>query len=88
VVAQVSDPDAQLEVIEIVYNEKLAIEDTQELVNRVTGKEPSYVTADQASHFHSPSCPFAQLIPEDRKLKFYSRKDVAKRGKVPCMQCL
>ncbi len=88
VVSQVSDPDAQLEVIEMVYNEKLGLEETQELVNRVTGKEPSYVTADQASHFHSPSCPFAQLIPEDRKLKFYSRKDVAKRGKVPCMQCL
>ncbi len=88
VVAQISDPDAQLEVIEMVYNEKLGLEETQELVNRVTGKEPSFVTADQASHFHSPSCPFAQLIPEDRKLKFYSRKDVAKRGKVPCMQCL
>jgi len=88
VVAQISDPDAQLEVIEMVYNEKLGLEETQELVNRVTGKEPSFVTADQASHFHSPSCPFAQLIPEDRKIKFYSRRDVAKRGKVPCMQCL
>jgi ParB family chromosome partitioning protein len=88
VVSKVDDPDAQLEVIEMVYNEKLGVEETQELVNRVTGKEPDYVTADQASHFHSPSCPFAQLIPEDRKLKFYSRKDVAKRGKVPCMQCL
>ncbi len=88
VLSAVSDPDAQLEVIELVYNEKLGIEETQELVDRVSGKEPAYVTAEQAAHFHSPSCPFAQLIPEDRKMKFHSRKEVAKRGKVPCMQCL
>jgi ParB family chromosome partitioning protein len=88
IVSGVSDPDAQLEVVELVYNEKLGLEETQELVDRVSGKEPAFVTAEQAAHFHSPSCPFAQLIPEDRKMKFYSRKEVAKRGKVPCMQCL
>ena len=87
-VSEIEDPDAQLEVIELVYNEKLGIEETQEIVNRITNKEPSYVTADQAAHFHSPSCPFAQLIPEDRKLKFYSKREAARRGKIPCMQCL
>jgi len=87
-VAQIPDPDAQLEVIEIIYNEKLGLEETQELVDRVTGKEPSYVTADQATHYHAPSCPFALLIPEERKLKFYSRREAARRGKIPCMQCL
>ncbi len=87
-VKEISDPDAQLEVIEMVFNEKLGVEETKELCDRVTHKEASYVTADQAAHFHSPSCPYAQLIPEDRKMKFYSKKEVAKRGKIPCMQCL
>ena len=88
VISAISDPDAQLETIEMVYNEKLGLEETQELVNRMTNKEAAYVTADQAAHFHAPTCPFAQLIPEDRKLKFHSKKDVARKGKVPCMQCL
>jgi ParB family chromosome partitioning protein len=87
-ISAISDPDAQLETIEMVYNEKLGIEETQELVNRVTNKEAAYITADQAAHFHAPSCPFAQLIPEDRKQKFHSKKEVARKGKVPCMQCL
>jgi ParB family chromosome partitioning protein len=87
-VKEISDPDAQLEVIEMIYNEKLGVEETQELVNRVTNKEPAYVTADQAAHFHAPSCPYAQLIPEDRKMKFYSKREVARKGKLPCMQCL
>jgi ParB family chromosome partitioning protein len=87
-ISAISDPDAQLETIEMVYNEKLGIEETQELVNRVTNKEAAYITADQAAHFHAPTCPFAQLIPEDRKLKFHSKKEVARKGKVPCMQCL
>lgn len=87
-VSEISDPDAQLEVIEMIYNEKLGLEETQEIVSRMTHQEPAYVTADQAAHFHAPSCPFAQLIPEDRKMKFYSKKEVARRGKLPCMQCL
>jgi len=87
-ISAISDPDAQLETIEMVYNEKLGLEETQELVNRVTNKEAAYITADQAAHFHAPTCPFAQLIPEDRKLKFHSKKEVARKGKVPCMQCL
>jgi ParB family chromosome partitioning protein len=87
-ISAISDPDAQLETIEMVYNEKLGLEETQELVNRMTNKEAAYITADQAAHFHAPTCPFAQLIPEDRKLKFHSKKEVARKGKVPCMQCL
>ena len=87
-VAKIEDADAQLEVIELIYNEKLSVEETQEFVNRINGGEPAFVTADQAAHFHSPCCPFVLLIPEDRKQKFYSKKDVARKGKVPCMQCL
>jgi len=87
-ISAISDPDAQLETIEMVYNEKLGLEETQELVNRMTNKDAAYVTADQAAHFHAPTCPFAQLIPDDRKLKFHSKKEVARKGKVPCMQCL
>jgi ParB family chromosome partitioning protein len=88
VICRIGDPDAQLEVVEMVYNEKLGVEETNELVNRVTNQAPSFVTTDQAAHFHAPTCPYAQLIPEDRRLKFYSRKEVSKRGKMPCMQCL
>ena len=88
VISAISDPDAQLETIEMVYNEKLGLEETQELVNRMTNKAAAYITADQAAHFHAPTCPFAQLIPEERKLKFHSKKEVARKGKVPCMQCL
>ena len=87
-VAEISDADAQLEVVEIIYNEKLSEDETAALCDRVIGKEPSFVTADQAAHYHSPNCPFVQLIPEGRKQKFYSKREVAKRGKVPCMQCL
>jgi len=86
--ATISDPDAQLEVIELAYNEKLSLEDTKEVVDRVTGRAANYVTADQSAHYHSPACPFAQLIPEDRRMKFYTRKEVSGRGKIPCMQCL
>jgi ParB family chromosome partitioning protein len=86
--ATISDPDAQLEVIELTYNEKLSLEDTKEIVDRVTGREANYVTADQASHYHAPSCPFAQLIPEERRMKFYTRREAVGRGKIPCMQCL
>jgi ParB family chromosome partitioning protein len=88
IISAVSDPDAQLETIELVYNETLGLEETQEMVNRMTNKEAAYITADQAAHFHAPTCPYAQLIPEDRKLKFHSKKEVARKGKVPCMQCL
>lgn len=88
IAAGIDDPDAQLETIELIYNEKLGLEESKELIDRVGGKEPAYVTAESSAHFHSPACPFAQLIPDDRREKFYSRKEVAKRGKMPCMQCL
>ena len=87
-VSKIEDTDAQLEVIELIYNEKINVDETNELVNRITGGEPGFVTADQAAHFHSPCCPFALLIPEDRKQKYYSKKEVSRKGKVPCMQCL
>ena len=87
-IAAITDPDAQLEVVELVYNEKLSIEDTKEVVDRVVGRAANYVTADQSTHYHSPACPFAQLIPEERRQKFYTRKEVVGHGKIPCMQCL
>lgn len=87
-VAQIKDPDAQLEVIELVYGQKMDMDMTREFVNRIVRKEASYVTTDDGAHFHAPSCPFAQLIPEDRRQKYYTKKEVTKRGKIPCMQCL
>lgn len=88
IVAQIDDPDVMLEVIEMIYNEKIGVEETREVVDRILKKEPNYVTSDASVHFHSPACPFTQLIPEDRRMKFYSKKEVSRRGKIPCMQCL
>jgi hypothetical protein len=88
IVAEIDDPDVMLEVIEMIYNEKLGVEETREITDRILKKEPSFVTSDQSVHFHSPNCPFTQLIPEERRMKFYSKKEVARRGKIPCMQCL
>ncbi len=88
IVSEISDPDVMLEVIEMIYNEKIGVEETRELVDRILKKEPAYVTSDQSVHFHSPACPFAELIPEERRMKFYSKKEVARRGKIACMQCL
>ena len=87
-VSDIDDPDVMLEVIEMIYNEKLGIEETHEICSRILRKEPPYVTSEQSVHFHAPSCPFTQLIPEERRMKFYSKKEVARRGKVACMQCL
>ncbi|GEM_PF-6648708 len=87
-VAEIDDPDVMLEVIEMVYNEKLGVEETREVVDRIMKKEPNYVTCEGSVHYHSPACPFTQLIPEERRMKFYSKKEVARRGKIPCMQCL
>lgn len=88
IVSEISDPDVMLEVIEMIYNEKIGVEESRELVDRILKKEPAYVTSDQSVHFHSPCCPFAQLIPEERRMKFYSKKEVSSRGKIACMQCL
>ncbi|MBI2901635.1 MAG: ParB/RepB/Spo0J family partition protein [Planctomycetes bacterium] len=88
IVAEIDDPDVMLEVIEMVYNEKLGVEETREVVDRIMKKEPNYVTSEASVHYHSPACPFTQLIPEERRMKFYSKKEVARRGKIPCMQCL
>jgi ParB family transcriptional regulator, chromosome partitioning protein len=88
IVAAIEDPDVMLEVIEMVYNEKIGVEETREIVDRILKKEPNYVTSEGSVHFHSPACPFTQLIPEERRMKFYSKKEVSRRGKIPCMQCL
>jgi ParB family chromosome partitioning protein len=88
IVAEIDDPDVMLEVIEMVYNEKIGVEETREVVDRIVKKEPNYVTSDASVHYHSPACPFTQLIPEDRRMKFYSKKEATRRGKIPCMQCL
>lgn len=88
VVEELPDPDHQLEVIELVYNGKMDVEATRELVDRMLRKEPPFVSSDDGVHFHKPACPYAQLIPDNRRMKYYSKKEPAKRGKIACMHCL
>ncbi len=88
VIAEASDPDVQLEIVEMVYNTKMSDEELREMVDRVTRKEPNFVTTDGSAHFHAPHCPYAMLIPENRRMKFYSKREAGKLGKIACMQCL
>lgn len=88
VLAQIRDADILMEVIELVYNERLSPEDTGEMVDRILRKEPSFVTSDGSHHFHAPHCPYAQLIPEPQRQAFHSKKEGVRRGKIACMQCL
>jgi ParB family chromosome partitioning protein len=86
--AQIQDPDVQLEVIELVYGEKLPAEETRDVVDRILRKEPPFVTAEGSAHFHAPHCPYAELIPPALRTTFFSKKEGARRGKLACMQCL
>ena len=88
VLAQIDDPEDQLEVIELVYADKLDLERTRELVHRMLRKEAPYVSSDDGVHFHSPACAYAGLIPQGRMLKYWSKREPVKRGKIPCMNCL
>ncbi len=87
-IAQIKEPEHQLEVIELVYVEKLDVVSAKELVDRMTHKDAPYVAADDGVHFHSPACAYAGLIPNNRLKKYWSRKEPAKKGKIPCMNCL
>lgn len=88
IVAEVSDPDVQLEIVELVYNTGLADEDLREMVDRINRKEPPFVTSDGSAHYHAGHCPYALLIPENRRTKFYSKKEAGRLGKIACMNCL
>lgn len=88
ILAEIRDPDVQMEMVELIYAEKLSVEDTREAVDRILRKEPPFVTADGAVHFHAPHCPYAALIPERDRQTFYSKKEGSRLGKIACMQCL
>ncbi len=88
VLAQIQDPDIQAEVIDLVYGEKMPVEETQDMVDRILRKEPPFVTSDGSMHFHAPHCPYAELIPAAMRTTFFSKKEGSKRGKIACMQCL
>ncbi len=88
VVSEIDDPDAMLEVIEMIYNDRLEAGETREIVDRIMQKEPPFVASRDGVHFHSNTCPYSKLIPSDRMMKFYSKREVTKKGKIACMQCL
>jgi ParB family chromosome partitioning protein len=88
VVAQLEDPEDQLEVVELVYVEHLDVERTRELVDRMMRKEAPYVSSDDGVHFHSKSCAYAGLIPANRLMRYWSKREPVKKGKIPCMNCL
>ena len=56
-----------------------------EIYEEMERKWPEY---QDGVHFHSNNCPYSKLIPSDRMMKFYSKKEVTKKGKIACMQCL
>jgi ParB family chromosome partitioning protein len=88
IIEELDDPDLQLEVVEMVYEQKLSRDETRELVDRMLRRDAPYVMSEDGVHFHAPHCPYAQLIPADRKVGAWSKKEPAKRGKIPCMNCL
>lgn len=91
-VAQVLDevPDAELQaqLVEMVREESLDVEEARAMVDRVMRKQPAFVTTRESRHFHSVECPFAQLIPDDRRVGLYSRREGRRWGKIACMNCL
>ena len=90
IIAEIQDSNVQLEVVEMVYNAGagMADEDLRGVVDRIIRKEPTFVTTDGSPHFHASHCPYAISIPDDRREKFYTRREAGRRGKVACMQCL
>lgn len=90
VIAEIEDSNVQLEVVEMVYNAgpDMGDEDLRGVVDRIVRKEPSFVTTDGSPHFHASHCPYAIGIPDDRREKFYTKREAGRRGKVACMQCL
>jgi ParB family chromosome partitioning protein len=90
VIAEIPDSNVQLEVVEMVYNAgpEMADEDLRGVVDRIIRREPNYVTTDGSPHFHASHCPYAIGIPDDRREKFYTKREAGRRGKVACMQCL
>ena len=90
IIAEIEDTNVQLEVVEMVYNagSDLGDEDLRGVVARIVHKEPAFVTTDGSPHFHAPHCPYAIGIPDDRREKFYTKREAGRRGKVACMQCL
>ena len=90
VIAEIEDSNVQLEVVEMVYNAgpDMGDEDLRGVVDRIVRKAPSFVTTDGSPHFHAAHCPYAIGIPDDRREKFYTKREAGRRGKVACMQCL
>lgn len=87
-ISELSDPDDQLEVIEMVWQHKIGGDETRTLVDRMRRKDAPYVASDDGVHFHAPSCAFAKLIPDGRRVSFWTAKEPAKRGKIACLNCL
>jgi len=90
IIAEIEDSNVQLEVVEMVYNAgaDMTDEDLRGVVDRIIRKEPSFVTTNGSPHFHASHCPYAIGIPDDRREKFYTKREAGRRGKVACMQCL
>jgi ParB family chromosome partitioning protein len=90
IIAEITDANVQLEVVEMAYNAgaELGEEDLRGVVDRIIRKEPAYVTTNGSPHFHASHCPYAIGIPDERREKFYTKREAGRRGKVACMQCL
>lgn len=88
IIAEIDDPEVMSTVIDTIYAEKFDAEGTQEFVDRILHKPARFISNEDSPHFHSPSCPFALLIPREKRAGFYSKREAGLRGKIACMQCL
>jgi len=87
-IAQLPDPESMLEAVEMTVQDRLDLESTRAMVERMLRRPPRFVSNADSPHYHSPSCPFAQFIPAEKQARFYSKKEARRRGKIACMQCL
>ena len=88
IIAEIDDLEVMSTVIDTIYAEKFDAEGTQEFVDRILHKPPRFISNEDSPHFHSPACPFALLIPDTKRARFYSKREAGLRGKIACMQCL
>lgn len=82
------DSKATIAAIEEIYRNRLSIEETDELINRLTKKKPKYISSANSQHFHSPECPYSKLFEEGDRTLYYSKREAVMSGKRACLTCL
>lgn len=76
-----------LKAVEEVYKKRLSLADTEEYVNYLLRKNPRYISSQQSSHVHLPTCEYVKHIPDVERVLYYSRREAQTFGKLLCLQC-